>query len=160
MTKIEVLAIAGIIGVFGVVAGFAVLSARERVRDTARLSHVREIQDGLESFFTDHSAYPETTTQIALGQSTSLCLSSDGFACTVPPENAYLDIVPNMPTTGLSASSSCGGVDNAYCYASDGTSYRLQFALENANPLLGLSKGVNCASETALKPGACVAYQQ
>ncbi len=158
MSKFEVLAIVGVMGIFGVIAGVAVLNARERVRDTARLSQIRDVQEGLESYFTDHSAYPATSEQIALGQSTSLCLSNDGFACTVAPENAYLDVVPSPPASGLKGKSSCSGIANAYCYESDAAGYRLQFELESGNALLQLTKGVNCANETKLLPGACAAY--
>ena len=164
MTKIEVLVVLLVIGVLGLVSGVAVLGARERVRDTARLAQVRELQDGLESFFTDHSAYPEwpdatdSTPEegaLPLGQATTLCLSDEGFSCTTAPDDAYLDVVPTPPTTGLRELSSCRGVANAYCYQSNGETYGIQFELERANAALGLVKGANCASEATFSPGPC-----
>lgn len=145
-----------VIGVLGLVSGVAVFSARERVRDTARLAHVREIQDGLESYFIDHSAYPVAQTQIALGKSATLCLSNEGFSCTIAPDDAYLDVVPSAPTTGLKGESSCDGIANAYCYQGGDDAYGLQFELERAHSTLGLVKGVNCATETKFVPGPCV----
>lgn len=168
MTKIEVLVVLLVIGILGLVSGVAVMGARERVRDTARLAQVREIQDGLESFFSDHSAYPEWpdatdteagTDALPLGQAITHCLSDEGFSCTFAPEDAYLDVVPTPPSTGLKEKSSCGGVANAYCYLSDGEGFRIQFELERANPSLGLVKGANCASETKLEAGACAAIE-
>lgn len=167
MTRIEVLVVLLIIGVLGLVSGVAVLGARERVRDTARLSHVREIQGGLESFYTDHSAYPvwpdskDSNPQegaLPLGQSTTLCLSTDGFSCTIAPDDAYLDVVPVPPSAGLNELSTCRGVTNAYCYQSNGDGYRLQFELERANAALGVVKGLNCASEGKLDAGPCANY--
>lgn len=168
MTKIEVLVVLLVIGVLGLVSGLAVMGARERVRDTARLAQVREIQDGLESFFTDHSTYPEWPDAtdsnpeegaLPLGQAVTHCLADEGFACTFAPEDAYLDVVPTPPTTGLKEQSSCRGVTNAYCYQSTGEEYRMQFELERANPALGLVKGANCASEGKLDAGACAAFE-
>lgn len=159
MSRTEVLVVLLIIGVLGLVSGLAVMGARERVRDTARLAQVREIQDGLESFYTDHSAYPVQKDVLALGQASSLCLSDDGFACTIAPDDAYLDVVPTLPTTGLTGASSCGSVANAYCYQSTGESYRVQFELERANPSLGVVKGANCASESKISAGPCANFE-
>lgn len=155
MTKIEVLVVVLIIGVCGSLAASAVLTARLRTRDATRLSHIRELQDSLESYFTDHASYPVSTDPLALGQGSTQCLSGDGFACSIAPNNAYLKIVPTPPTSGLNKKSSCSGVSNAYCYTGDATSYHLQFELEAANNVLGLVKGANCATEIALQPGAC-----
>lgn len=159
MTRIEVLIVLFVIGVMGTIAGLAVSTARERTRDATRLAHVRELQDALESYFTDHGAYPTTEEAIPLGQSVTLCLSDDGFACTIAPDDAYLDRVPEPPSQGLKGKSSCGGVDNAYCYASDGESYRLQFELEGGYAALDLRKGANCVTESDIMAGACPAAE-
>lgn len=159
MTRIEVLVVLLVIGVLGTIAGVAVSTARERTRDATRLAHVRELQDALESYFTDHGSYPEAVEAIALGQAITLCLSDDGFACTIAPDDAYLDIVPVPPQQGLRGMSSCGGVDNAYCYASNGETYTLQFELEAKNSVIGLRKGANCVTESDIGAGACPAIE-
>lgn len=158
MSKIEVLVVLLVMGVMGLVAGLAVSTARERTRDATRLAHVRELQDALESYFTDHGAYPINAEATPLGQSVTLCLSDDGFACTIAPDDAYLDRVPAPPTAGLKGRSSCGDVDNAYCYTSDGEGYTLQFELEAKNRYLDLQKGANCATSTDLGAGSCEAF--
>lgn len=157
MTKIEVLIVCLVIGVMGTLAATAVSTARERTRDATRLSHVRELQDALESYFTNHSSYPTADEAIPLGQGTTQCLSSDGFDCSIAPDDAYLEVVPTPPTAGLKEKAACAGVANVYCYESSGEAYRVQFELEGANATLGLVKGANCATETTLVPGTCSA---
>lgn len=155
MTKIEVLIVVLVLGLLGAASAIAVSLARSQVRDTTRLAHVREVGDALEAYFGDHSAYPEEDTALALGTAATLCLDDAGFRCTLAGDTAYLRLVPTPPAAGLRGQSSCGGLRDAYCYASNGESYRLQFELERANQLLGLAKGANCATESALTPGLC-----
>lgn len=161
MTKIEVLVVALIVGVLGLVSAFAVNTARARARDTTRLAHIRELQDALESYYSDTSAYPSASEAIALGQATTLCLDpEDGFSCSIAADGAYLEVVPSPPQQGLDEASSCDGVDNAYCYTSEGTAYRIQFELEKGNRYLGLEKGANCATEEKLAAGACASIEE
>ena len=161
MTRVEILSVGLIIGVIGLFSGLAVLSAREQTRDITRLAHVRELQIGLELFFSDHATYPATTEVIPLGQTTTACLSDKGF---VPPcgegdtQSAYVEFVPSTPAQGLKGKSSCGSEKNAYCYGSGGSSYQIQFELESANRLLGLDKGANCATERGFAPGSCPTF--
>lgn len=160
MTKIELLIVLLVIGVLGLISAVAVTMARERTRDATRLAHVREVQDALESYFSDKGAYPLAADEIALGQSTTLCLADDGFDCSIAPDGAYLEIVPSPPAKGLKERVSCAGVENAYCYASDGTTYTLEFELENGNRILELSKGANCATEEDIASGACPSNEE
>ncbi len=157
MTKIEVLVVLLVIGVLGTISVFAVSTARQQTRDIARLSHVREVQDSLESFFTDHSAYPIASEPIALGQGTTRCLSADGFDCSIPPDESYLEIVPTPPSSGLQGEVQCDDVKNVYCYKANSEQYRVEFELERDNGVLGLARGVNCATEMKIASGACPA---
>lgn len=159
MTKIEVLLVLLVFGIMGALSAVAVGTARERTRDVTRLSHVRELQDALESYFTDHSAYPSADETLALGQGATQCLSDDGFDCSIAPDGSYLEIVPTPPDAGLKERVSCGGVENVYCYESDGEQYRITFELESANRVLGLVKGANCATESDLVPGPCAVLE-
>lgn len=159
MSKIEILIVLLVLGIMGALSAVAVSSARERTRDVTRLSHVRELQDALESYFTDHSAYPIAGEAIALGQGATQCLSNEGFDCSIAPDDAYLEVVPAPPVAGLKELVACGGVDNVYCYESDGEQYRITFELESANRVLELSKGANCATENDLVAGACAVLE-
>ncbi len=161
MTKIEVLVVVLIIGLLGLLSAFAVSTARARTRDTTRLAHVRELQDALESFYSDVGTYPTEAEPLALGQSTTLCLSADdGFRCSIAPDGAYLNVVPATPRQGLNKRSSCGSVANAYCYQGDGVTYAVQFELEKSNNPLGLQKGANCMTPEKLVPGACASLTE
>jgi Tfp pilus assembly protein PilE len=156
VSKIEVLIIALIIGVLGLMAVVAVSTARARTRDAVRLSDVRSTQAALELYFNDANSYPVTTEALPLGGSAAGCLNEDGFTSTCGgAASIYLDIVPTTPTAGLDGLSSCGGSTNAYCFEGTENQYEIQFELENANPVLGLSAGLNCATTNSLKSGAC-----
>ncbi|MCH8049509.1 hypothetical protein IH979_02250 [Patescibacteria group bacterium] len=162
ITRIEILIIALIIGLLGVMAVVAVSTARSRTRDAIRLSDVRQTQAGLELYFNDFNMYPARDLDgIPLGTASTFCLSEAGFTstCVAAVETVYLDVMPATPGAGLKGLSTCGGERNAYCYLGINGEYRIQFELENNNPLLGLLKGINCATETGLEGGGCPALQ-
>ena len=157
MTRIEVLIVALIIGLMGVASTVAVSTARSKTRDAIRLSDVRQLQAGLELYFNDYNVYPETSEVRALGQASTQCLSENGFSptCTPSIELVYLEAIATTPKQGLKKLSSCSDQSNAYCFAAINGEYRIQFELENANPLLELQKGINCATEGGLRGGTC-----
>lgn len=156
ITRIEILVIALVVGLLGIMAIVAVSSARSRTRDAIRLSDIRQIQAGLELYFNDHSEYPQAN-GIPLGTASTYCLGGSGFAasCSGSIETVYLEAIAATPDKGLDQLSSCGAEDDAYCYLGVDGEYRLQFELERANQLLGLSKGINCATEYGLERGTC-----
>ncbi len=161
MTRAEMLTVGLLVGAIGISSVVAVSSARTRLRDTVRLSQVRDVQRGLEAYFTEHAAYPAATTPVALGQTTTACLTEDGFEAPCANNDnrtAYLELVPAPPTQGLKGDSSCSDIKDAYCYSSDQTSFQVQFELEKNYPLNGLQKGLNCVTEGEVSPGACPGY--
>jgi general secretion pathway protein G len=153
-TKIEILIIAAIIGILGITAVVAISTARSRTRDAVRMSDIRQLQAGLELFFIDHNAYPEALEYTALGYTGTMCLSSSGFS-SVCESNVYLESVGKAPSGGLNDMSSCSDISNAYCYLAQDGDYRIQFELEHDNPVIGLVKGLNCASHRGLYAGTC-----
>jgi hypothetical protein len=122
-----------------------------------RLSDVRQVQTGLELYFNDVNKYPESLELAPLGTPATACLSENGFtsSCISSTESVYLEAVGATPVAGLKGASSCAGINNAYCYTGLSGSYRIQFELENQNPLLELNKGINCATESGMKAGDC-----
>ncbi len=161
MTRVELLTVGLIIGVVGVASGWSIMNARSHARDVARLANVREVGIGLEVYFNQRGVYPSVEGVVPLGQPTTACLSEDGFSgpCMAGTVQApYIEYIPAATGAGLSGKSSCGALKNAYCFATDGSTYRIQFELEASNKLLGLVKGANCATESGFKPGACQAY--
>jgi len=155
----EILIMGAIIGVIGLVSGYAVLSARSHTRDVTRLANVREVQMALEMYFQNHSSYPVAAEPIALGQALTACLSPEGFAapCSSNGPTPYLSVVPVPPTAGLGKNVACDGTSNVYCYSGAADAYRIQFELESGNALLGVAKGINCVSENGFTAGACAA---
>jgi hypothetical protein len=157
MTRNEMLSVGLMLGLVGALSTWAVMDARERARDIARLAHVRDLQLSLEFYFSDRATYPVVTEALALGQAGSACLGEDGFSgpCATGGARPYLSHVPVPPAAGLKGRVTCGDLTDVYCYQGAGTQYRLTFELENGNSGLGLAKGANCATETGLRPGVC-----
>ncbi|MCG2687484.1 hypothetical protein L6260_01625 [Candidatus Parcubacteria bacterium] len=153
-TKIEVLIIAAIIGILGITAVIAVSTARSRTRDAVRMSDVRQMQAGLELYFINHNEYPQSAEYIPLGMAGTSCLAEQGFLA-VCNDNTYLESIGATPATGLDGLSSCGDISNAYCYVAEDGDYRIGFELEYDNPIINLQKGLNCATQSGLEPGAC-----
>ncbi len=155
--KKEILIIGLIVGVLGVVALLAIQTARSSMRDAVRLSDVRQSQLSLELYFNDVNSYPETEEVMPLGTVSSSCLTHSGFKanCSSEQEKVYAQYIAGTPTKGLKKKSSCGGIVNAYCYASDGEDYRIQFELESVNRALGVQKGVNCLTPSGFSAGEC-----
>lgn len=159
MQRTEIFAIATVVGILGVISGFLVLNARSQLRDVTRIAHMREMQIGMDLFYMEQGMYPEATTAVALGQVSTACLSASGFSAPCATDAApFVEFVPETPSQGLKKLSSCGGVQNAYCYTSDKETFRIQFELESANAQLGLEKGANCLTENGFQTGACAAY--
>lgn len=156
-TRIELLIVGLVIGVLGVVAVFSIMNARAQARDAVRLSDVRQVQAGLELYFNDSSVYPSGSDALAIGTPSTVCLSDAGFSssCNPATETVYLDTVPATPKSGLNGAVECGESTDVYCYFSNGEAYMIEFELEKNNNLLGLQKGLNCATELGFDPGAC-----
>ncbi len=160
MTKtVEFLLIGFIIGIIGLISGFAVLSARSNTRDVTRLANVREVQMALEMYFQNHSTYPVAVVPIPLGQALTACLSREGFSgpCPSNAPTPYLQNVAVPPTSGLSEKMACGTVNDIYCYSGSADRFRIGFELESGNALLALPKGANCLVESGFKAGICPA---
>lgn len=155
----ELLIMGAIIGLIGLVSGYAVLSARSHTRDITRLANVREMQMAFEMFFQNHSSYPIASEPIALGQALTACLSAEGFSgpCATNGATPYLERVTTPPTAGLGGDVECSGVTDVYCYTGSEESFRIEFELEGGNAILGVAKGVNCLTQDGFAAGACAA---
>lgn len=119
-TLIELLVVIAIIGLLSTLAVVALGSAREKARDSKRLSDIKQVQTALELYYTDNNAYPTEAAGITLGAATDDCLDSVGFVasadCAASP---YMGQVPSDPGS------------NTYTYTSaDGTTYTIALTLE------------------------------
>jgi type II secretion system protein G len=117
-TLIELLVVIAIIGLLSTLAVVALGSARERARDSKRVSDLRQIQTALELYYTENDSYPIASSSVTLGAGNYVCLNVSGWAatgCTDP----YMGLVPDDPGA------------SAYDYTStDGTTYTIDATLE------------------------------
>jgi type II secretion system protein G len=135
-TLIELLVVIAIIGLLSTLAVVALGSAREKARDSKRLSDLKQAQTALELYYTDNNAYPTSVSTSTLGAGSYACLNSSGFAAA-GCANAYMGQVPSDPGSGT------------YDYSSaDGSSYTIEGTLEGA--MGGLSAGTVQASPSGI----------
>lgn len=139
-TLIELLVVIAIIGLLSTLAVVALGSAREKARDSKRLSDLKQVQTALELYYTDQNAYPTAASGITLGDTSTgnevLCLNASGFGDT-GCSNPYMGLVPADPGTG------------SYTYTSaDGTTYSITGTLEGS--VGGLSAGAITASPSGI----------
>lgn len=119
-TLIELLVVIAIIGLLSTLAVVALGSAREKARDSKRLSDLKQVQTALELYYTDQNSYPTVAAPGAvLGAGNYVCLDPDGFEPTADCANPYMGLVPTDPGSG------------EYTYLSaDGTTYSITGELE------------------------------
>ncbi len=132
-TLIELLVVIAIIGLLSTLAVVALGSAREKARDSKRLSDLKQVQTALELHYTDVASYPAGTA-LVLGGTGATCLDSVGFSdsCTDP----YMGQVPADPQ------------DTAYTYTLSGSSYAITATLEGN--MGGLLAGAVTASPSGI----------
>lgn len=118
-TLIELLVVIAVIGLLSLLTVISLGQKREQMRDTQRLSNLRDIQAHLELYFVNHNEYPIIAAPgKPLGQMDTACLSNSGFA----PENCPEAIMKNIPKDPS---------DYQYMYSStDGSSYTIIAQIE------------------------------
>lgn len=161
-TLIELLVVIAIIGLLSTLAIVALNTARQKSRDAARVSNIKQIQTALELYYADATAYPSVSPEadISLG-SAMLCLSSGGFGATVGSctGTSYMGTIPrdpSMSTESLCSATTTGLCDFTYesagtALAIDTTDYHIYFHLEgNTGGLTGGSNTVCTATADGL----------
>ena len=127
-TLIELLVVIAIIGLLSTLAVVALGNARQKARDSRRLSDLKQLQTALELYYTDNTAYPAGSA-ITLGDADHACLGSSGFG-TVGCAGAYMGKVPADPLTA-----------QAYTYTLGATStYSVTATLETT--VNGMTAGI------------------
>lgn len=137
-TLIELLVVIAIIGLLSTLAVVALGSAREKARDSKRLSDIKQTQTALELYFTDQNKYAAGTS-LVLGGSSAKCLDKDGFKASGCAAPIYMDVVPSNPTPG--------GAD--YSYTGSDSTYTINFTLEGVSG--ALAAGAHTATPGGIK---------
>lgn len=117
-TLIELLVVIAIIAVLSTLSVVSLSSARQKSRDTRRVSDIRQIQTALEMYALNRTdgLYPVTSSANIKG----FCLDDTGLVPTCVGA-IFMKKIPSNPSPN--------GTD--YIYSSDGTSYTLTYQLEN-----------------------------
>jgi len=121
-TLIELLVVIAIIGLLSTLAVVALGSARQKARDSKRLSDLKQVQTALELYFTDNNTYPAGTNLTLGDPATAGCLGASGFAATCASGTVYMGLVPAEPTPGAAG----------YSYTGATTSYSITATLEGS----------------------------
>lgn len=117
-TLIELLVVIAIIGLLSTLAIVALGSARQRARDSQRLSDLRQIQTALELYYTENSNYPTVALPTVLGAGLFACLNTSGWAAT-GCASPFMSRIPADPG------------NNSYAYSSaNGSTYTINATLE------------------------------
>ncbi len=124
-TLIELLVVIAIIGLLATLSVVALNNARERARDSRRVSDIRQIQTALELYFNSANNYPATA---------SITYDVGGLSVLDPSDTiSYNDVVfmnpiPENPTPGDCSPATL----NHYIYESaGGNTYTLKYCLGN-----------------------------
>jgi type II secretion system protein G len=123
-TLIELLVVISIIGLLSSVVLSSLTSARAKARDSSRIASLVQVRNALEIYRTDFGTYPITS---AAHDNFSNCgdwdITAVGRSNWIPGlTTKYLGKLPSDPLPQ-------GPYNNCYVYMSDGTDYKVYYAL-------------------------------
>ena len=138
-TLIELLVVIAIIGILATMSVVALNSAREKARDSRRLSDIKNIQTALEMYYSSNNEYPSSTSVNTIGDGSSPLNDEIG--------NTMADIPANPEPHG---DGSCPS-DAEYKYVTDdngGTTYTIMYCLGTSASLE--QAGIHCATPAGI----------
>ena len=162
-TLIELLVVIAIIGLLSTLAIVALDSAREKARDSKRVTDIRQIQTALELFFNDQEGYAggiaiQLGAGVNCGTVACVCLDTNGFEargnCSEDGTDIiYMAQVPANPEPG-GASYIYNGINPGIgCGSAPCETYQISFTLEGR--VNDLPSGPQCAEPGGIISGTC-----
>jgi len=135
-TLIELLVVIAIIGLLATMSVIALSGAREKARDSRRLSDIKQMQTALEMYYSASSSYPT---------SISGTIEADG--------NVYMADVPSNPEPANDSACSDLPTDQDYIYTQtdSGGSYTIQYCIGNRSG--EVDAGTHCATPAGITSG-------
>lgn len=167
-TLIELLVVIAIIGLLSTLAIVALDSAREKARDSKRVTDIKQIQTALEIYFNDAEGYAGGAFTLGDATHAVLCWSSDnafgarddGFRATITTDcdadpTTYMGQVPENPLPNGASYEYSGLADGTGCSlaAAPCKTYEITFTLEGT--VNELSSGPQCAKPEGIISGSC-----
>ncbi len=137
-TLIELLVVIAIVGLLATLSVVALSNARERARDSRRVSDIKQIQTALELYFDAENKYPPQT-EIA---------SSTGDILTGSIASGDITFMNPIPTAPTPVDGDCSSEANSYVYDSlSDTTYTIEYCL--GNDIGGIAAGEQTATQDA-----------
>lgn len=115
-TLIELLVVIAIIGLLSTLAVVALNNARQKSRDSKRVSDVKQMQTALELYYNDNNSYPAPVSNAVPSP-----LESGG--------TTYMAAIPSNPTPADSTDTNCGGTFYTYSQTNGNSSYEIAYCL-------------------------------
>ncbi|MCD4694491.1 prepilin-type N-terminal cleavage/methylation domain-containing protein [bacterium] len=134
-TLIELLVVIAIIGLLATMSVVALSSAREKARDSRRLSDVKQIQTALEMYYSSVGEYPAT-------------LDTNGGGEIATSSQVYMAEIPQNPTPVTDGACETGVGNYGYAVDTNRANYVITYCVGSQTN--DISAGTNCATPAGI----------